>query len=87
MSKTITSLKECARICSECIKDMDNHDTETNYEAAYGVLQDIIYDSDQMGAIKIARQAISSDEDDMFDRLGTFVEAMEQIVRLAESEK
>lgn len=77
-SKSINK-KQAIKIAQDLINSLDDYEMDENYEAAYSTLMDIASGCSDNTIKKIASDALDTDKDDMDDRLGVFVDALEKI--------
>ena len=77
-SKSINK-KQAIKVANEVLDDMDDYTMEENYDAAYGLLLDLATNCSDSKIKQIASDALDTDKDDMDDRLGVFVDALEKI--------
>lgn len=77
-SKVINK-KQAVKTANEVLDDMDNYTMEENYDAAYELLLDLATNCSDSKIKQIASDALDNDKDDMDDRLGVFVDALEKI--------
>ena len=71
--------KYAIKTANEVLDNMDDYTMEENYDAAYELLLDIATNCSDSKIKQIASDALDNDKDDMDDRLGVFVDALEKI--------
>jgi len=77
-SKSINK-KQAVKTANEVLDNMDDYTMEENYDAAYELLLDLATNCSDSKIKQIASDALDTDKDDMDDRLGVFVDALEKI--------
>ena len=78
-SKHTIDKKSAIKTANEALDNMDDYTMEENYDAAYELLLDIATNCSDSKIKQIASDALDNDKDDMDDRLGIFVDALEKI--------
>ena len=71
--------KQAVKITQDLINSLDNYEMEENYDAAYELLLDLATNCSDSKIKQIASDALDTDKDDMDDKLGVFVDALEEI--------
>lgn len=75
----VINKKQAVKTANEVLDDMDDYTMEENYDAAYELLLDLATNCSDSKIKQIASDALDNDKDDMDDRLGVFVDALEEI--------
>ena len=78
-SKVINK-KHAIKTAIEVLNDMDDYTMEENYDAAYELLLYLAINCSDSKIKQIASDALGNDKDDMDDRLGVFVDALEVVL-------